>query len=156
MAANTPTDGGRSRDALLGVGGVLCAAGLYPVLGGLGLLVALLVVVAGRTSGALAGVVVLHAGALLGGSLPPHLSLLAVEAGAVALALAEFPGLRDARLVAGLLLAAGGFGAAALGLADAYGTAASALVVGLVGGLLAYGIHRYERVRLGLAGGERA
>ena len=133
---------------------LLSSAGLLRFVGPAGVGVALAAAVVTRRAGAPFGVGALHLGALASGTVPDVFPLVLLESGAALFILAEHDWLDDASALVALVLGAVVLAVPIVRLAESEGVvmAASALVT--VVALFAYGLHRYERVRLGLVSEE--
>jgi hypothetical protein len=134
----------------LAVATVASAAGLVVAVGPVGLLVAVAALVTARLAGSPFAVGVTHLGALLGGDTLALAPLGVLEVGAVAFVLTDSRRTRDARfalVVLVLAVTAVGLTLVSVG-ANGILWSALALVVSLA--VASYGLHRYERVKLGL------
>lgn len=144
----------RGRLALLGVAGLVSAGGLTVEVGPLGALVALLAVGVAALVGGVYGVGVLHLGILGVGVTPSVVGVILVEAAAVFLFVSDgSPGHRlELGALAVVLTSTLAVGVTTL--AEARGLLVGAVVLCLVVAVGSYLVHRYGRVRLGLAAGE--
>jgi hypothetical protein len=138
---------------LLGV--LISAVGLFGIVGPVGIVVALVAAVATRLAGAPFGVGALHLGALhLGaltsGSGPELLPLVILEGGAALFVLMEYDWFDDVLAIIVLVLGSVALSVSAVSLAESNGVLMAAFALVTAAAILAYGLHRYERVRLGL------
>lgn len=151
MAASLRTHSSIKREHVGLILGVLASSmGLLGIVGPLGVGVALAAGFVTRVAGAPFGVGVLHLGAIASGSGPEILSLVLLESGAACFILADVDWFDDVSVFVALVVGAITLSVPVVFLAESDGVvmAASALVISVA--LLAYGLHRYERVRLGL------
>ena len=133
---------------LLGV--LISAVGLFGIVGPVGIVVALVAAVATRLAGAPFGVGALHLGALASGSGPELLPLVILEGGAALFVLTEYDWFDDVLAIIVLVLGSVALSVSAVSLAESNGVLMAAFALVTAAAILAYGLHRYERVRLGL------
>lgn len=157
----TPTDrargvAGRLSPTPLGAVGLLAAAAALAATGPAGLAAGAAVLVVGLVVPAAAAFALGQAALLAAVPAPTPLELAAVEGALFVVLLGPAAGEEPAPVLAGAVLLFAGLGAATWFAVGRVGLlpAAAGLVVGV--GLAAYLVHRYERVVLGLAGGEAA
>lgn len=133
---------------LLGV--FVSSVGLFHIVGPVGIGVAIAAGAVTRFTSAPFGVGVIHVGALISSSSPELLPLVLLESGSALFVVGERDWINDVPALVGLAIGAIALSVPVILFAGSNGIimAASALVIAV--SLLAYGLHRYERVRLGL------
>ena len=135
--------------ALLGSG--LAAAGsLNVLLGPFGLLVALCGLLTGWRGNGPLGILVLHAGVLLGAGASPLWAIGLLETAALLLIVAEFQPLREWHAFVGIIGLSAVSGGGALLLVPEYGIVVVTVGIAGIAGVLLYLGHRYEQLTLGL------
>lgn len=132
------------------VGGLLGALGLFGIVGPAGIGLAIVAAVTTRVTSAPFGVGVLHLSALLSGDFPEILPLVVLESSAIVFILAEQKHFDELLLTVAFVSGAVVFAVPTVFFAKSNGVLAAVSVLILSMSILSYGLHRYERVRLGL------